>query len=196
MHGQFQPGGGVGGDHGLGRTAFERQSGLHPLDDGRDDRQSVGPSLRVTIIDGGEQIVRNLVDALGIEGHGPWLQDRLAGDRGAPARRRDRESASCHAPGIAANQGAVHVVDPFGLSPSSSGLSGVPSWSEEASGTPARPPTSYRLSPMSRPSASPCRRPTDVWCRGTVRHPVHKSTCHWSASSPFPTCNGLRRTRR
>jgi hypothetical protein len=51
------------------------------FEDGWDDGQTVGPTLLVTIVDGGEQIVRDVVDAVGVEGHwgGGILSSRAGG---------------------------------------------------------------------------------------------------------------------
>ena len=75
VDGELQAGGGVGGDHGFRRATFIQKCGFHAFDHGRDDGQAIGPALLITIVDGGEQVVGDIVDAVGVEGHGSRFLD-------------------------------------------------------------------------------------------------------------------------
>ena len=67
---QFQAGRGMLGNHGLARAAFIEQHRLNPLHMGRHDRQAVSPPLFEAIVDGGQNIVRHLVDLRSVKRHG------------------------------------------------------------------------------------------------------------------------------
>ena len=66
---QLETGRRVRRDDRLGRPAFEGQHRGDPIDGRRHDRQTIGPALRVAVVDGGEQVVGDVVDAGGIERH-------------------------------------------------------------------------------------------------------------------------------
>ena len=87
VDGELQAGGGMGGDHGLGRAALEGQRGVDAFDDRRDDGKAVGPALLVAVVDGGEQIVRDLVDAGCGSGHA-GSNCRVTGSLGPSKSRR------------------------------------------------------------------------------------------------------------
>ena len=65
MHRQLQPGGGVSGDHRLRWPPFVGKRRLDPVEHGRNDRQAIGPTLLVAVIEGGQDVVRNFVDPVG-----------------------------------------------------------------------------------------------------------------------------------
>ena len=76
VHGKLQAGGRMGGNHRLARAALIEPHRLNAFDHGGDDGQAVGPALLVAVFDGGQQVVRHVVDALCIERHGDGLSFR------------------------------------------------------------------------------------------------------------------------
>ena len=69
MHRQLQPGGGMGGDHRLWRPPFVGKRRLDPVGHGRDHRQAIGPTLLVAVIEGGQDVLRNFVNMVGLKWH-------------------------------------------------------------------------------------------------------------------------------
>jgi len=63
MQGKVEAGRGMMRDHRVGWACVGREHRLHAVDDRRDDGQAVGPALLVAKIDGGQQVVRHLMDA-------------------------------------------------------------------------------------------------------------------------------------
>src|SRR5262245_18054862 len=69
MDRQLKSGGRVGRNHRLWGSTLESKRRVHALNRWRNNRQAIGPPLLITVVDGGEQVVRDLVDA-GIARHG------------------------------------------------------------------------------------------------------------------------------